>query len=66
MRCLSGFELYSRWVPLSLQCGHSNRDNSQVFFCKRTNNIYIHKFEGFFLRSQVSSNDLKVFNGCIV
>ena len=23
MLCLSGFELYSRWVPLSIQCGPS-------------------------------------------
>jgi len=26
----------------------------------------IHKFEGCFLRGQVSSNGFKVFNGCIV
>ena len=39
-----------------------NKD-SQVF-CKRANNI--HKFEGCFLRGQVSSNASKVFNGCIV
>ena len=38
--------------------------DSQFFFCKRTNNI--HEFEGCFLRCQVSSNGLKVFNGCIV
>ena len=30
------------------------------FFCKRTSNI--HKFEGCFLRGQVRSNGLKVFN----
>ena len=34
------------------------------FFYKRTNNI--HKFEGYFLRGQLSSNGFKVFNGCIV
>ena len=34
------------------------------FVCKRTNNI--HEFEGCFLRGQISSNGLKVFNGCIV
>ena len=34
------------------------------FFGKRTNNI--HEFEGRFLRGQVSSNSVKVFNGCIV
>ena len=32
--------------------------------CKRTNNT--HKFEGFFLRGQVSSEGDKVINGCIV
>ena len=34
------------------------------FFCKQTDSI--HKFEGCFLRGQVSSNGFKVFNGCIV
>ena len=34
------------------------------FFCKGTHKI--HKFEGCFLRGQVSSNAFKVFNGHIV
>jgi len=38
--------------------------DSQCFFCIRTNNI--HKYEGCFLRGQVSSNGFKVFNGFIV
>ena len=28
MLCLSGFELYSRWVPLSIQCGPSRPRHS--------------------------------------
>ena len=34
------------------------------FFCKQTDSV--RKFEGCFLRGQVSSNGFKVFNGCIV
>ena len=34
------------------------------FFCKRTSNI--HKFEGCFLRGEVTSKGFKVFSDCIV
>ena len=34
------------------------------FFCEWTDNI--HRFEGCFLRGQVSSNGFKIFNRCIV
>ena len=73
--------LYTSTSPTRLVIGlicyrHSNRKtwkttvHSQCFqcflkfFCKQTNKI--HKFEGCFLRGQVSSNGYKVFNGCIV
>ena len=61
----------------SIQCGYSNHGiwkkivnsqrflkTKQKFFCKWTNNI--HKFEGCFLRGQVTSNGFKVLNSCIV
>ena len=65
----------------NLQREHSNRDTwkkivqSQRFLKTRSSSFFffaygpcnnIHQFEGCFLRGQVSSNGLKVFNGCIV
>ena len=30
MLCLSGFELYSRWVPLELLCNEVHRPKNEV------------------------------------
>ena len=60
------------WYKLIVQYSHSTgtlerrlyhyiTKDSQVFFCKRTNNIL--EFEGCFLRGQVSSKGFIVFNG---
>ena len=63
------------WYKLIVQYRHSTGDTWEKivllhhkrfssFFCKRTNNI--HKFEGCFLRGQVSSKGFIVSNGSIV
>ena len=59
-----------------LQRGHSNRGSrkkivqSQRFMKTKDSQLFlhtdIHKYEGCFLRGQVSSNGFKVFNGFIV
>ena len=70
MKCLD-VSLHTVWL---LEPWHLEEDyklttffeNKRIvsFFCKWTNNI--HKFEGCFLRGQVTSNGFKVLNSCIV
>ena len=60
---------FSLFTVRLLELGHLEKrypiktKDFQVF-CKQTDSI--RKFEGCFLRGQVSSNGFKVFNGCIV
>ena len=55
---------WGTWKNIIQSQPFSENKRFSSFFCKQADNI--HKFEGCFLRGQVSSNGFKVFNGCIV
>ena len=62
MLCLSGFELYSRWVPLGIQCGPScplhSRHSRETVYLNSVRVVVSEIFVALIL-------DFLIFNSCV-